>query len=47
MKDELEGWGGRENLGGYEGGEIMIRIHCMKITLFSIKILKFKTKSMT
>lgn len=37
MKAKLEGWGERENLGGDEGGETMVRIYCMKIALFSIK----------
>lgn len=33
---ELNGWGGRENQGGDEGEETMIRIHYIK-KLFSFK----------
>jgi hypothetical protein len=33
----LSGLGGRENLGGVEGGKNIIRIYCMKKIYFLIK----------
>jgi hypothetical protein len=35
---KLEGWRGGEDLGGHEGAETVIRIYCVKIISYSIKI---------
>lgn len=32
---EFDGWGGVEDLRGYEGGKTMVRIYCMKKVHFS------------
>lgn len=35
---ELGEWGSGEDLGGHEGGETMIKVHCMKKNYFHKKI---------